>query len=641
MHSHLLRFSLIWTFAIVISHVDLSQANTRAIATQKSNRTSRAFAARRDVGPLAGSSFANVVTYGSGGFGARAVAVADINLDGAMDLIVVNPCASSSDCSQGTLGLLLGNGDGTFQPAVVSPLSGLTNGSINFSAFVAAADLNGDGKPDLVVTDYCGSGCQAKSVSVLLGNGDGTFRTAVAYDTGGLFPSSVAVADVNEDGVADLTATNGCSDSQCMTASVGVMSGNGDGTFKKAVTYSLGSGTSGASSVAVADVSGDGKADLLVTSQCGETPVCTPTGPPGAFSVLLNKGDGTFQLGVVQFTAGTFTDFVTVGDLNGDGKPDVVIANYCASGDYCFSAGSVEVLLGNGDGTFQTSVDYPPGGFGTISAALGDVDGDGNLDVLASNECPDLVRCGAFGYTTGDVGVLQGNGNGTFQPVVTYDSAGYYDSWVAAADVNGDGRRDLLTTNRCGDNYLDCSFGTVGVLLNTSISFGLVPSIAEMSLSPGQSGSATITIFANGGLDPQSLTNWTCTGLPANTSCTFGTIDANNQISMTVTTTATVSLLQPYIGGHHKLLYALLLPGLFGLIGMADSRVTRRLRLVALIPILCVPALWVACGGGGNGDNGGGNGNNGGGTSARTSVVTISATSGTLKPTTTIVLTIQ
>jgi hypothetical protein len=157
----------------------------------------------------------------------------------------------------GSVAVMLGNGDGTFQSAVTYASGGQTPLS------VVVADVNGDDKPDLLVVNRCGNnGCLNDSLaSVLLGNGDGTFQAAVTYDTAGLFPTSLAVGDVNRDGKPDLLVANACADSNC-DGSVAVLLGNGDGTFQAGVTYRTGG--SEAFSVAVADVNGDANPDLLV-----------------------------------------------------------------------------------------------------------------------------------------------------------------------------------------------------------------------------------------------------------------------------------------------------------------------------------------------------------------------------------------
>jgi hypothetical protein len=231
---------------------------------------------------------------------------------------------------------------------------------------VAVADVNGDGKPDLIVghgahTSYSGSyggsygggygggGFNSPAtVSVLLGNGDGTFQNPQTFPVG-RDPTSVAVADVNGDGKPDLVVAN--SDN-----TVSVLLGNSDGTFQPQQAFPV--GTSPAA-VAVADVNGDGKPDLVVANYGSNT-----------VSVLLGNGDGTFQP-QQTFAVGTSPAAVAVADVNGDGRPDLVVAN---SG-----SDSVSVLLGNGVNSFTRSA--PSGGLGLRNTPhLADLEGDGIPD---------------------------------------------------------------------------------------------------------------------------------------------------------------------------------------------------------------------------------------------------------------------
>jgi hypothetical protein len=391
-------------------------------------------------------------TYGSGGQHADSVVVADVNGDGRLDLVVANSCADST-CTNGSVSVLLGNGDGTFKAAMSYGTGGYAASS------VAVADVNGDGKLDLVVTNSCGSDdivCTNGTVAVLLGNGNGTFRAAANYGSGGQDANSVAVADVNGDGKPDLVVANRCVsvsyDSECTLGTVGVLLGNGDGTFQTAVNY--GSGGQNASSVVVADVNGDGKLDLVVANYCDNT-FCANG---NSVSVLLGNGDGTFQAAISYGSGGAVNMTVAVADVNGDGKPDLLIANQCDNDSDCTN-GAISVLLGKGDGTFRGAVNYSVGGLYPSSIAVGDVKGDGKLDLLVANECS------RNDSTNGTVAVLLGNGNGTFRAAANYGSGGQDANSVAVADVNGDGKPDLVVANECRSNSSECTSGTVGVLL--------------------------------------------------------------------------------------------------------------------------------------------------------------------------------
>lgn len=344
------------------------------------------------------------------------VAVADVNGDGKPDLVV----AGTGDGDAGFAGVLLGNGDGTFQPVVTYSSGG------NFANFVAVADVNRDGKLDLLVANL-----ESTTVGVLLGNGDGTFQAVKAYISGPGSPESVAVADVNGDGKPDLlVAITGNN----FEGSVGVLLGNGDGTFQPVVLHDSG-GTS-AESVVVVDANGDGKPDIVASNSCGSTKLCSPS--DGNVSLLLGNGDGTFQAATFIYgpLPGQYSR-IAVADVNEDGKPDLLVTDQCGSKNCITSI--VAVLVGNGDGTFQTPVTYNTGGRLVSSIAVADVNGDGKLDLLLGNECT-AANCAKDNV----VGVLLGNGDGTFQKARSY-APGAGNAWsIAVADVNGDGRPDLV-----------------------------------------------------------------------------------------------------------------------------------------------------------------------------------------------------
>jgi len=416
--------------------------------------------------------FVSAATYGSGGYSAASIAVGDLNGDGKLDLVVGNGCQIANCQARGSVGVLLGKADGTFQPAVAYDSGGYWY--YFRSQAVAIADVNGDHKLDLVVANSL-----SNTVGVLLGNGDGTFQPVVTYFSGSSYPGSLAVADVNGDGRPDILVANECSDNVC-DSTVGVLLNNGDGTFPPVVTI-YGSGGRQAMGLAVADVNHDGKPDVLVANDC--TGDCMPV--KGAVGVLLGNGDGTFR------DAKTYADYntpgigasVTVADLNGDGNPDLVV-----------SGSGVSVLLGNGNGTFQKAVIYD-GGPAPRSAAVADLNGDGRLDIVVAN------TSSGINSADGEATVLLGNGDGTFRAGGKYLSGGIFAFGVAVGDVNGDGRPDLLIVNLCSTNN-DCS---VGVLLNNvgapPTTTSLISSVNPADINWVVKYTATVTNQSNGALN--------------------------------------------------------------------------------------------------------------------------------------------
>jgi hypothetical protein len=330
----------------------------------------------------------------------QSVVVADLNGDGKPDLVVADGCVQFVviTCTAGSVSVLLGNGDGTFQAHV----DYATGPSANA---VAVGDFNGDGKLDLVVSDGCAeitfNGCAdtSGSVSVLLGNGDGTFQAAVNYATA---PSALAVVvgDFNGDGKPDLAVAVQCLNAVNLGGCVSVLLGHGDGTFQSHSDYRA--VLAAATSIAVGDFNGDGKQDLVLTGE--------------SVAVLLGNGDGTFQTEVSYDTGGTDPRYVSALDLNADGKLDLVVVNN--------DTASVSLLLGNGDGTFKTHVDYPVANL-PHSLAVGDFNGDGKADLAVGG--------------SGSVSLLFGNGDGTFQAHVDFQGG----VSVAEGDFNGDGKADL------------------------------------------------------------------------------------------------------------------------------------------------------------------------------------------------------
>jgi hypothetical protein len=369
-------------------------------------------------------------------FGSTIMVAGDFNKDGKQDLAVTSDCGQVYDCATESVSLLLGNGDGTFQ-APRTYAAGSAPG-----AAVATADLNNDGNLDLVVAGFGSPG----SASALLGNGDGTFRAPVDYAAGSSSSGGV-VGDFNADGNLDLAVTSGCGSCGPNGSVTSVLLGNGDGTFQPAANYPV---QELALSIATGDFNGDGIPDLVTTNACGNSPNCAM----GSASVLLGKGDGTFQP-AVNYPVQYAPFGVAVGDFNGDGKVDLAIVNSCTS-HLCGHKGSVSILFGNGDGTFQPAINRTTGTFG-ISLLAGDFNGDGKADLAIVSSCSD-ESC-----TSGEIAVWLGRGNGSFNETNYLTPSG--PTYVAAGDLNGDGKTDLVVTlSQCSPRN-SCPIGMVNVLL--------------------------------------------------------------------------------------------------------------------------------------------------------------------------------
>ncbi len=283
-----------------------------------------------------------------------------------------------------------------------------------FPFSLAIGDFNHDGKLDLAVAsiDSFVNGKQGlgTNIQILLGNGDGTFQKAVDYPVGGR-PNSVATADFNGDGNLDLVVTNEDDDT------FSVLLGRGDGTFLPAVNYAT---PPDPIFVTTGDFNGDGKLDIATINLADSTGNCK------CVAIFLGNGDGTFQETPVITVPSIEPFAIGVGDFNADGNLDLAVAEYFGSTD------QVEILLGNGDGTFRSEHIYTSRA-GPDSIAVADFNGDHKLDLaVAENE-------------GGTVSIFLGNGDGSFQPKTSYIAE--YPLWVAAADLNGDGKLDLVTAD--------------------------------------------------------------------------------------------------------------------------------------------------------------------------------------------------
>jgi hypothetical protein len=399
---------------------------------------------------LGGGAFAPQVRFPAGDRGPRSVAVGDFDEDGHQDLAIAGQ--GSSDVS-----VLLGRGDGTFGPGALFAV-GLAPAS------VVVGDFNGDAHQDLAVAN---SFPDANDVSVLLGRGDGTFAAQMRYPAGEQ-PHAVVLGDFNDDGLQDLALADVGDVSVLLSHGDGTFGspipcgacsavsslapgrfngdghldlaagnqfeatfallGRGDGTFMTAARYEVGVGPL---TLALGDFNGDQRQDLVVASnqefaQGGGSPACAED-----VSILLGRSDGTLAP-APRMTIGKCPNFVAVGDFDNDGRQDLVLANA--------DTRDVSVALGRGDGSFGPEVRFGVGVY-PVSVAVADVNNDGRPDLAVANEYDSLSN---------GVSVLLGRGDGTFAPQVSYE-AGARPRAIVVADLDGDGRSDLVVANLFSD----------------------------------------------------------------------------------------------------------------------------------------------------------------------------------------------
>ena len=399
---------------------------------------------------LAGSASASLVLTSQDGFAgevrlsvlddsghpARGVSVspASVTLTAGQSATVPVTLTASARLPAGTFGFTLSASGGgvTRTSPVTLALSSSATGSFAPASAVpvgvgpfslAVGDFNGDGDPDLA-TANAGDG----TASVMLGSGDGRFANAAGSPfSAGANPYAVAVGDVDANGALDLAVTHH-SNSNNGTVSVLLNDGSGALTAAPGSPFAVGAESTG---LAVADVNGDGRPDLVIAN-----------GGANTVSEWLGDGSGGFAPATSQgspFAVGNTPIPVALGDFNGDGNLDVAVGNYYS--------GSVSVLLGDGSGGFAPSA-RSPFAVGTYPnvVAVGDFNGDGNLDLAAAN------------YNAGTVSVLLGDGSGGFAPAAQSPFAvGAEPNSVVVADFNGDGRLDVATA--------DSGSKTISVLL--------------------------------------------------------------------------------------------------------------------------------------------------------------------------------
>jgi hypothetical protein len=330
--------------------------------------------------------------------------VGDFNKDGKLDVAVI----LRSDLNN--VAILLGKGDGTFSAPVY-----YTAG--NGPTTLAAGDFRGNGTLDLAV-----GGMISNAVYVMLGNGDGTFQPAVPFHTRGN-PYLAGVGDFNHDGKLDIwTVTVGRSKCDCIE----ILPGKGDGTFGEPIDTT--EQNAEVEVLATGDFNGDGNLDLVASELSYGAQI----------AILLGNGDGTFRPGATYTTANYA--YIAVGKfVTGNDNLDLALAEP--------EGGEIAIFLGNGDGTFQAG-QIIPGVFPAV-ITLADLNGDGKPDLIVGS-----------GFTANDITTYLGNGDGTFQPGVSY-SLGNETALHASGDFNGDHKTDVVVANFDGNSVI--------TLLNTGV----------------------------------------------------------------------------------------------------------------------------------------------------------------------------
>jgi uncharacterized protein (TIGR03437 family) len=400
------------------------------------------------------------------------VAAADFNHDGVADL-------AFSDLA-GNITILQGSSAGSFNPIFQYQLANSLSG---LPVAIVAADFNGDGRADLAVAVENYAPAKPNLVLVFVGKGDGTFQEPIAITLArGLSVSSLAAGDVNGDGKPDLavvvnTQNGGTADE------VLVFLASADGSFKSSASYAVGPV---AFAVVTGDFNSDGRLDLAITNEGGYAQ------SDGTISLLFGKGDGTFSAAVpipLSGAQGLGPYSIAGGDLNGDGKLDLVVT---ISNDTTYPGG-LAVLLGRGDGSFQSPVLYPVTSAGVV---VGDLNNDHVPDLIVS------IPRSADAYP--GAGYLLGNGDGTFAPEVQF--AGLIGPLVTA-DFNRDGQLDLAGADQLFGvvSFLNASQPRPPFTVVSAASFALGPVAPDSLVSAFGMNLAVAAASAGAGPLPVTL----------------------------------------------------------------------------------------------------------------------------------------
>ncbi len=382
-----------------------------------------------------GGTFANKVDYTTDNAPA-VVIVADLNGDGKQDMAAAYATTAS-------ISVYLNTGTGSFASRV-----NYTVGSGPYA--IITKDFNGDGRLDLASINS-----NDGTMSVLLNTGNGTFGTKTDYTTG-VDPYDIASDDVNRDGKPDIVVLNYTANN------FSVFLNKGNGTFASKVDYST---SLNGRVITMGDFNGDGYPDIASASVYD------------VLYIYLNKGNGTFASAIGGNTIAGAGYGIASGDVTGDGKTDIVVANRSPS--------TMSVFVGIGNGTFVNKVDYATG-TNPQSIKIGDVNGDGKADVVTANN----------GGTS--MSVLLNKGNGTFQNNADM-TAGSTPRSIAMGDLNNDGMGDLVVANG-GSNTLSVFFNTAKTILYAAAGTGGVVGIGTATPGSKLSVSGSVIINANGNI---------------------------------------------------------------------------------------------------------------------------------------------
>ncbi len=403
-----------------------------------------------------------------------ALALGDFNGDGLQDMVVANQ-------SDGTISILNGAGDGTF--ATGTPITLPAGTSAPAPSAVVTGDFDGDANLDIAVADSANS-----SVSILLGNGDGTFAAPLTFPAGEN-PVALLAKDLNGDGILDLAIVNQGTGATNGTVSIWLghadITGTWDQTFSPMTDYPVGTLPT---AIASSDFNADGRPDLAVPDFADNT-----------VSILLQSNDGTAATqgtfaAKVDYSTGGGPAGIVVADLNADGRPDLAVTNQTDN--------SVSILLGNSDGTFNASTDFPTGTAPTGILAA-DFTGAGPLDLAVADR------------TDNNADILVGNGDGTFSTPIPIPT-GNAPVAVASADLNGDGTQDLMTANQ-SSNSITVTLNTLQSSLASAAQIGY-PSAEYVDLglkvkaTPRMHGDDEVTLQLE--FDIRSLAGSSVNGIP-------------------------------------------------------------------------------------------------------------------------------